>query len=91
MVADHEAPNYRRHKPVQIFPHRVGEPPAPAQTDKQVAQVGGAVGARAGIAKQNTINTTETMKRFMGRFLLLCDFRFQQPLFRRLKHRQKVL
>ncbi len=56
------------------------------------AGLGGAAGATAGIAKQSTINTTKTlMKRFMGRFLLVWDLRFQQPLFRRLGPRQEVL
>src|SRR5712692_3120108 len=63
-----------------------------SQTDKQVSQVGGEAGAEAGIAKPSTINTTKTlMKRVMGRFLLVWDLRFQQPLFRCLERRQKVL
>jgi len=63
---------------VQILPHRVVEPPAAAQTDNQVEQLGGMVGAAAGTPKPSTINRTETlMKRFISRFLLGSDFRFQ--------------
>jgi hypothetical protein len=72
-TAGRETLNYGRHKPVQIFSHGSGKPAATAaaQANLQVAQVGGAAGAAVGIAKQNSINTTQTMKRFMGRFLLL--------------------